>query len=114
MGGPRPSGTRAGACSAVRSTSAGRKRRITPVPCTLRSVATKKEVLQVEGREVTVSNPDKVYFPRAGHAGRHPRPADGAQALRRRRRGRVLLPEARPDQPARVGGHGGALVSLGP
>jgi bifunctional non-homologous end joining protein LigD len=27
----------------------------------------RKEVLQVAGREVTVSNPDKVYFPKAGH-----------------------------------------------
>jgi bifunctional non-homologous end joining protein LigD len=30
-------------------------------------VATRKETLQIGGREVTVSNPDKVYFPRAGH-----------------------------------------------
>ncbi|MDQ2964519.1 MAG: non-homologous end-joining DNA ligase, partial [Chloroflexota bacterium] len=28
---------------------------------------TRKEVLEVAGREVTVSNPDKVYFPKAGH-----------------------------------------------
>jgi DNA ligase D-like protein (predicted polymerase) len=28
---------------------------------------TRKEVLQVAGREVTISNPDKVYFPKAGH-----------------------------------------------
>ena len=28
---------------------------------------TRKETLLVAGREVTVSNPDKVYFPRAGH-----------------------------------------------
>src|SRR5687767_14354394 len=27
----------------------------------------RKEVLEVAGREVTVSNPDKVYFPKAGH-----------------------------------------------
>jgi len=27
----------------------------------------KKEVLEVAGREVTVSNPDKVFFPRTGH-----------------------------------------------
>jgi bifunctional non-homologous end joining protein LigD len=27
----------------------------------------RKELLQVAGREVTVSNPDKVYFPKAGH-----------------------------------------------
>ncbi len=30
-------------------------------------MASKKEILQVGGREVAVSNPDKVYFPRAGH-----------------------------------------------
>jgi DNA ligase D-like protein (predicted polymerase) len=28
---------------------------------------TRKEILSVAGREVTVSNPDKVYFPKAGH-----------------------------------------------
>jgi bifunctional non-homologous end joining protein LigD len=27
----------------------------------------RKEILQVAGREVTVSNPDKIYFPKAGH-----------------------------------------------
>jgi DNA ligase D-like protein (predicted polymerase) len=31
-------------------------------------MAPRKEVLQIGGREVTVSNPDKVYFPRAGHS----------------------------------------------
>ncbi len=30
-------------------------------------MAPRKEVLEVGGREVTVTNPDKVYFPRAGH-----------------------------------------------
>jgi DNA primase len=30
-------------------------------------MATRKEILQVDGREVAVSNPDKVYFPQAGH-----------------------------------------------
>lgn len=30
-------------------------------------MAARKEVLEVAGREVTVSNPDKVYFPRTGH-----------------------------------------------
>jgi bifunctional non-homologous end joining protein LigD len=30
-------------------------------------VASKKEVFQIAGREVTVSNPQKVYFPAAGH-----------------------------------------------
>jgi bifunctional non-homologous end joining protein LigD len=27
----------------------------------------RKEVLEVAGREVTITNPDKIYFPRAGH-----------------------------------------------
>src|SRR5688500_13579122 len=30
-------------------------------------MASKKEVLEIEGREVTISNPDKVYFPKAGY-----------------------------------------------
>ena len=30
-------------------------------------MATRKLVLEIAGREVTVSNPDKVYFPRTGH-----------------------------------------------
>jgi bifunctional non-homologous end joining protein LigD len=30
-------------------------------------VATRKELLEIGGREVSISNPDKVYFPRAGH-----------------------------------------------
>ena len=28
---------------------------------------TRKEILQIGGREVSISNPDKVYFPKAGH-----------------------------------------------
>jgi DNA ligase D-like protein (predicted polymerase) len=31
-------------------------------------VPAKKEVLEVEGREVTITNPDKLFFPRAGHS----------------------------------------------
>ncbi|HZD73013.1 MAG TPA: ATP-dependent DNA ligase, partial [Actinomycetota bacterium] len=27
----------------------------------------RKEILEVTGHEVTISNPDKVYFPRTGH-----------------------------------------------
>src|SRR5512141_1266755 len=27
----------------------------------------RKEILEIGGREVSISNPDKVYFPRAGH-----------------------------------------------
>ena len=30
-------------------------------------MATRKEILEIGGREVTISNPDKVYFPQAGH-----------------------------------------------
>src|SRR5437763_13753897 len=30
-------------------------------------MATRKEILDIGGREVTITNPDKVYFPRAGH-----------------------------------------------
>ena len=30
-------------------------------------MATRKETLEIGGREVSISNPDKVYFPRAGH-----------------------------------------------
>src|SRR5512146_2288725 len=33
----------------------------------IRPMATRKEILEVGGHEVTVTNPDKVYFPRAGH-----------------------------------------------
>jgi bifunctional non-homologous end joining protein LigD len=30
-------------------------------------MASRKEILDIGGREVTISNPDKVYFPQAGH-----------------------------------------------
>ena len=30
-------------------------------------MASKKEVLEIGGREVSVSNPDKVYFPKTGY-----------------------------------------------
>jgi bifunctional non-homologous end joining protein LigD len=30
-------------------------------------MATRKEILEIGGREVAISNPDKVYFPKAGH-----------------------------------------------
>jgi DNA ligase D-like protein (predicted polymerase) len=33
-------------------------------------MATKKEVLSAAGREVTISNPDKIYFPKAGYTKR--------------------------------------------
>src|ERR1700738_3940899 len=29
--------------------------------------ATKEEVVEVAGRQVTISNPDKVFFPKTGH-----------------------------------------------
>src|SRR5262252_491862 len=30
-------------------------------------MAARKEVLEVDGREVTITNPDKVFFPRTGY-----------------------------------------------
>src|SRR5256884_1507223 len=30
-------------------------------------MAARREILEVAGREVTITNPDKVYFPKAGH-----------------------------------------------
>ena len=89
------------------------------------------ETLTVEGREVRVTNPDKPYFSREAKltklelvryylavadgalAGIRDRP-DRAQALRRRRRGRAVLPEARARQAARLAAHGDAVVSVGP
>ena len=87
-----------------------------------------QEVLRVGDREVMVTNPGKVFFEatgddearprpllprrRAGRAGRRRRPADGPQALRQRRRGRGVLPEARARQPARVAAHGHAVVPV--
>src|SRR5256885_9875244 len=34
---------------------------------TLLAMASRKEILQVAGREVAISNPDKVFFPQTGH-----------------------------------------------
>ena len=78
-----------------------------------------KTVIEVAGREVAVSNPQKVYFPRTGHTKLDlvryylavadgalrgvARPADGAQAVRERGGGRAVLPEARPVARARRG-----------
>ena len=78
-------------------------------------MATKKEILEIAGREVAVSNPDKVYFPEAGHTKLdlvryYLDVAEGAlrgvggrpmalKRLRERRGGRVLLPEARAPPP---------------
>ena len=30
-------------------------------------MAARKEILEIAGREVTITNPDKVYFPKTGH-----------------------------------------------
>ena len=85
--------------------------------------------LEAAGREVVVTNPDKVFFPKAGHtkldlvryyargrggrAARHRRPADRPQALRRRRRGGAVLPEARAREAPRVDRDRRAALSLG-
>src|SRR5215831_11810151 len=37
------------------------------LPVTLAGMAGRKEVIEVAGHAVTISNPDKVYFPRTGH-----------------------------------------------
>ena len=81
-------------------------------------MATRKEILEIGGREVSISNPDKVYFPEPGlhedgprlvlprgrrrRAPRGRRPADGAQALRRRDHEGAVLPEAGAGQHARL------------
>ena len=78
--------------------------------------------LEAGGRTVRLSNPDKVYFPERGftkldvarllpgrrrrHHARPARPAHHPGALPRRRRRRVLLPEAGPQEPARLDPHG--------
>ena len=41
--------------------------RILARPPIVSRMATRKEVLEVAGREVTVTNPDKVFFPKTGH-----------------------------------------------
>ena len=77
------------------------------------TMATEKEVLRINGHEVAVTNPSKVYFPRAGvhqaghgallpggragGAGRRPRPADGAEAVRERRRGQPFFQKRAPE-----------------
>ena len=51
-----------------------------------------KEILQIAGREVTITNPRKVYFPEAGHTKLRPRPllpgGRRRRAARRRAAGR--------------------------
>ena len=86
--------------------------------------------LELDGFEVTISNPDKVYFPDGRHhqarpgevlhgggrwrPARRARPADGAEALRGRHRRRGLLPEARAEVGAGVRAHRGAGLPVGP
>ena len=83
------------------------------------AMATREEILRVGDRDVTITNPDKVFFPEAGHTKLdlvryYLAVADGAlvgagdrpmahEALRRRRGRRLLLPEARPGVRARPG-----------
>ena len=87
--------------------------------CSLRDVAKEEapEILSIGGREVRVTHPSKPYFSREaklskldlvryylavaeGALAGHPRSPDRAQALRRRRRGRGVLPEARAREAA--------------
>ena len=85
------------------------------------------EVIVIEGREVRVTHPSKLYFSRdvrlsklelvryylsvAGRRSRwRARPAAGAQAIRERCRGRGLLPEAGPRQAAAMAAHRDARV----
>ena len=88
----------------------------------------RSEIVEVAGRQVTVTNPDKVFFAGPGYTKRdlvgllpgrgrrraawRGRPADGPEALRQRRRGRVLLPEARARIAARVDSDGRAVVPV--
>ncbi len=85
--------------------------------------------LEIEGHQVPVSNPAKLFFPDAGvtkldlvnyylavaegAAARRAGSADGAEALSEWRGRRVLLPEARPCLAARLRDDGGACLSLG-
>src|SRR5215467_5645806 len=71
-------------------------------------MASPKTVLEVAGREVPVSNPGKVYFPRAGRA------ADGAETVRERRGGRAVLPEARAGKAPGLDRDGAAELPVGP
>ncbi len=88
----------------------------------------RKEIIEVSGRTVAVSNPDKVYFPRTGHTKLdlvryYLSVADGAlrgvrgrpMVLKRfvqRRGGRGVLPEAGPDLAAGLDRDRGAQVPV--
>ena len=85
-------------------------------------------LLDVAGREVSVSNPDKLYFPEAGitklevvryylgrgrgRVARRRRTPECAGPLRERDPRRVLLPEARARLASAVGRGGGAPVPV--
>src|SRR5215218_7411262 len=78
---------------------------------------TRKEVLEIGGREVSVSNPDKVYFPETGYTkmdlvSYYLAVADGVEALRRWCRRRAVLPEAGPGQHPRLDPDGRADVPV--
>ncbi len=89
-----------------------------------------KELLEIDGREVAISNPGKVLFPQAGYtkldlvryylavagrrAARRGRPAERPRALSERHRRRVLLPEARAAVAAGLDRGRVARVSVGP
>ncbi len=89
-----------------------------------------KEAITIEaaGREIRLSSPSKVYFPEPGHTKRDlaeyylavadaacpasARAPDDDEALRRGDHRRVLLPEARPEERARLARDGDGQVSL--
>ena len=93
-------------------------------------MAARKEILEVAGREVTITNPDKVYFPEAGHTKLdlvryYLAVADGAlrgvrgrpMALKRfvdGVDGRGLLPEAGARKPPGVDARPRAGLPVGP
>ncbi len=81
-------------------------------------MADQKMILEVAGHQVSVSNPDKVFFPATGHtkldliryylavadgALRGVAAAHGAEAIRARRRRGGVLPEAGAGAAARRG-----------
>ena len=87
------------------------------------------ELLEIDGREVRISNPDKVVFPEPGltkldlvryylarrrrRPARGRRPADGAEAVREGHLAGGVLPEARAREAPRVDRHGHAALRVG-
>ncbi len=55
------------ACRSAGAVSPRRSRPARARPVRVVAMAERKELIEVAGRVVTVSNPDKVYFPRTGH-----------------------------------------------